>query len=105
MGGIWCAWRHAWWSVRLEGLRRGQDDRVLGWCDHGCLVDDTLEGRWTIRAAADAPRLDSVARRGDWRGRGPLVSMRGQTCKGGRGREELHKSGEMMHGGVEMACQ
>ena len=57
-------------DVGLEGLRRGQDDTVLGcWRDHGYFVDGTQEGRRAICAATDALCLDSLARQGGNRGR------------------------------------
>jgi len=56
-------------GVGLKDLQRGQVDTVLGcWHDHGCFVDSTQEGRRSIRAAADAPCLDSLARQGGDRG-------------------------------------
>ena len=69
--------------VGIEGLWRGQEDMVMScWGDHGCFVDGTPEGRRAMCAAAGALCLDSLERRGYWRGGGAI--MHGQTSKGGR---------------------
>ena len=79
----WCSWQGLW-CVGLKRLRREQDNTVLGyWHGHECYIDGTQEGRRVIRAAADAPCLDSSPRIRDWRGGG--TTMRGYICKGRRG--------------------
>ena len=52
-------------------------------------------------AAAAATCLDSLARRDDWRGGGDHHAW--HDMQGGKWQEEPYKSGEMMHGVVEMA--
>ena len=73
------------------------------WGDHGCFVDGTPEGRRATSMSADAScleSLDSLERRGYWRGEGSSITMRGQTYK--RGREGLHKSDD---GGIGVKCR
>lgn len=68
--------------VGIEGLWRGQEEMVMScWGDHGYFVDGTPEGRQAMCAVAGALCLDSLERRGYWRGGGAI--MRGQTSKGG----------------------